>query len=223
MALDIMSFLIGKSLGGGSGGITGGYTVTFKVDGEDYYIASCQQSESITEPPVPTVETGKTFTGWKDGNGNVISFPYTPTTNIELTANIVNYNFLVSAGEIIGTVNNINYYLVDGRSNDICAITSVYRTVFPFNQQYTPIVISKTNSPNNMMTYTDSATRVASVQGNLTYNGTTYYYSSLGARDGEVSNPNNRYITSNIMPNYDASSYELVVTEILNAYFGATA
>jgi hypothetical protein len=71
-----------------------GYQVKFKVDGEDYYIASCQQGKSITEPPSP-IEPWQGLVQWKDTNNNVIVFPYTPVADIELTAVFVFASFLV--------------------------------------------------------------------------------------------------------------------------------
>ena len=68
----------------GGGGITGGYTVTFKVDGEDYYIASCEAGGTITEPPTPTSQSG-VFAAWQL-NGTDVTFPYTPSADVELTA-----------------------------------------------------------------------------------------------------------------------------------------
>ena len=62
-----------------------GYQVKFKVDGNDYYIASCQQGESITEPPKPT-KTGSTFTKWQDTELNYIEFPFTPQSDITCNA-----------------------------------------------------------------------------------------------------------------------------------------
>ena len=70
-----------------SGGSNIGYQVTFKVDGNDYYVASCQQGESITEPPTPTVQR-KYFISWQL-NGTDVSFPYTPSADVTINANMV--------------------------------------------------------------------------------------------------------------------------------------
>lgn len=70
-----------------------GYQVKFKVDGNDYYVASCRQGESITEPPMPTKQ-GYNFSGWKLNNANV-EFPYTPNEDIEFNASFTDALFLV--------------------------------------------------------------------------------------------------------------------------------
>lgn len=61
-----------------------GYEVKFKVDGNDYYVASCQQGESITEPPTPTMQSG-TFAFWRL-NGINVAFPFTPNADCTLEA-----------------------------------------------------------------------------------------------------------------------------------------
>lgn len=63
-----------------------GYQVTFKAEGSDYYIVSCQQGESITEPPTPT--TTDPFIAWEI-NGEDVIFPYTPSADVEITARVV--------------------------------------------------------------------------------------------------------------------------------------
>jgi len=72
------------------GGLPNGYTVNFKVNNADYYIASCLQGNDVTAPPDPTA-ADLFFHSWKDANNNDVAFPYTPNGNTELTANFVNY------------------------------------------------------------------------------------------------------------------------------------
>lgn len=83
-----------------------GYQVEFKVDGEDYYVASCKQGESISEPPAYTPTAGMFF-GWKDNNYNLITFPYTPNDNIELYARLVN---APSEERVVGTLSGKPLY-----------------------------------------------------------------------------------------------------------------
>lgn len=84
----------------GGGGISGGYIVTFKVDDADYYIASCEAGGTIVEPPKPTLDSGRFLIGWQL-NGVDVTFPYTPTADVQITANIENFtllNYIESTG-----------------------------------------------------------------------------------------------------------------------------
>lgn len=67
-----------------SGGSNIGYEVKFTVEGNDYYVASCQQGESISEPPTPTSQLGY-FNAWQL-NGVDVAFPYTPSADAEVVA-----------------------------------------------------------------------------------------------------------------------------------------
>ena len=71
----------------GGGGIADGYIVTFKIGETDYYIASCQQGGTISEPPEPKI-SGQLFLNWQIDDTEV-TFPYTPTEDITLVANMV--------------------------------------------------------------------------------------------------------------------------------------
>ena len=70
-----------------SGGASIGYTVTFKVSGNDYYVASCLVGDSVLAPEKPTI-SGYVFGGWLD-NGTAVTFPYTPTADVTLNANML--------------------------------------------------------------------------------------------------------------------------------------
>lgn len=73
-----------------SEGVVGiGYTITFVCEGETYYVASCLQGDSIAAPPAPSVSG--ILTGWSlTEGGAILSFPYTPTSNLTLYAIIDN-------------------------------------------------------------------------------------------------------------------------------------
>jgi len=71
----------------GGGGIQGGYNVKFTTEGNDYAIVSCVAGNSIDAPLDPVI-SGKAFTGWYNG-ASKISFPYTPSADITLTAGLV--------------------------------------------------------------------------------------------------------------------------------------
>lgn len=63
-----------------------GYTITFKVDSETYYVVQVEQGNSISAPPAPVPASGY-FAGWKVNN-TAITFPYTPTDNTTINAYI---------------------------------------------------------------------------------------------------------------------------------------
>lgn len=67
------------------GSIPYDYTITFLVDGEVYEKVGANEGETIDAPAEPTSESG-VFGGWQDAEGSIITFPYTPTGDIELTA-----------------------------------------------------------------------------------------------------------------------------------------
>ena len=69
-------------------GISGGYTVTFVAEGNPYSIISVTAGSAIKEPIPPEV-TGPA-TGWStdEAGANLVSFPYTPTSDITLYAKV---------------------------------------------------------------------------------------------------------------------------------------
>ena len=69
-------------------GISGGYTVTFVAEGNPYSIISVTAGSAIKEPIPPEV-TG-TVQGWStdEAGANLVSFPYTPTSDITLYAKV---------------------------------------------------------------------------------------------------------------------------------------
>ena len=72
----------------GSGGIPGGYNVTFSAGGAVYSVVSIQAGGAISEPVAPQV-TG-IVTGWTtdEAGQNLVAFPYTPTSSTTLYAKI---------------------------------------------------------------------------------------------------------------------------------------
>ena len=100
----------------GGGGISGGYTVTFKVDGNDYYIASCEAGNSISEPPTPILEQGYKFRAWQI-NGTRITFPYIPNADVEIEALISQFDAIFLAHFDDSTTSEEN--ITPTRSNNI--------------------------------------------------------------------------------------------------------
>lgn len=93
MGGDLMSnkdFQNGFALGLASGGVVSekilDHTVTFTIDGEPYEIVSVKAGNSVLKPysSPEKSEEGLFCDKWKDSNGELISFPYVPTRNINL-------------------------------------------------------------------------------------------------------------------------------------------
>ena len=79
---DIEVTSVKKPLNEGGGSLLD-YTVTFSADGNDYYIASCLDGDSITAPTSPN-KAGYAFMGWftgEGGSGTKVAFPYTPSAD----------------------------------------------------------------------------------------------------------------------------------------------
>lgn len=149
------------------GGITGGYTVTFKVDGNDYYIASCQQGENITEPPTPTSQTG-TFTAWQI-NGVDVSFPYTPSADVELTAHFATVRTemeLDTAGTELFMKSGNPYATKTNNGTMICGYAVV-------SSNYFMITVAEENTANACLITMFGSTQPT---GTITYDGKTYCY-----------------------------------------------
>lgn len=140
-----------------------GYKVTFKVDGNDYYIASCQQGESITEPPTPT-GTG-TFTAWQL-NGVDVAFPYTPSADVELTAYFQSVRTEMEVSVAGTPLINIgeNPYLT--KTSDGMAVCAYALSAGDIGV----ILVSKTDA------YTYASGKNATWGQSFSYNGETYYY-----------------------------------------------
>lgn len=194
------------------GGIENGYTVTFKVDGNDYYISSCQQGEAITEPPTPTIE-GKIFGGWII-NGDFITFPYTPSADVEATALLTTKNFLVGNGDTITIMRGFTFAcnnLTAGNgfagNKDLCGYNLG-------SDGMTGVIIVTKVSRNNAIKRTPSE-MYANASNSLEYNGQTYYYGRIAPFAGVEADTSglNRYKCA------DGLTEEQAVTELLNAYF----
>ena len=69
-------------------GVEGGYTVTFVAEGNPYSIISVTAGSAI-KAPIPPEVTG-VVTGWStdEAGANLVSFPYTPTSDITLYAKV---------------------------------------------------------------------------------------------------------------------------------------
>jgi hypothetical protein len=196
-----------------------GYQVKFKVDGEDYYIASCQQGESITVPPIPTMQSGS-FAGWQDSNGNVIAFPYTPNADITLEAKVSYVDFLASNDENIAILNGYSYYVRNLSSGNGFEGDKDLVGYFYGSDGKTSVVLITKVARNNAFSKYENPWNEPKENANtaITYNGETYYYgaSDLNSTAGNFTDTSefNRYKCT------DGLTAEQAATELLNAYFG---
>ena len=182
-----------------AGGIQGGYTVTFKVDNDDYYIASCEAGGTITEPPTPT-GTG-VFAAWQL-NGADISFPYTPSADVEVTARFQSVRTEMEVNEA-GTV------LWTGVTKSNTGIAICGKAAKPAYNTSAVMMVSEVEN------YTVAST--ASVtNGTISYNGTTYYWKRWGVVPWNDENLNSAFVTL-----YDGTipADETIAMKILDHYF----
>lgn len=124
------------------GGASIGYTVTFKVSGNDYYVASCLVGDSVLAPENPSV-SGKVFNGWYDGTEKIV-FPYTPTQSVTLTANmlssiIVGFTGMTNSDSVltwtddIADLNSSPAYTTSA-SGAYVTVNSAVKDIFPFSE-----------------------------------------------------------------------------------------
>lgn len=186
------------------GGIAGGYTVTFKVDGNDYYVASCQQGESITEPPTPTMQ-GATFGAWQL-NGVNIEFPYTPSADVELTAVSSSIYEVTGAGAPLYTYSGgaITKTTADVAIYGYCTYNTTQKFMFLISK-----VANDTGMSGNINQYGNKK--------NFTYNGETWYFSHSNA--SEITSIDHAAINVGDYNQYGAGN--IIAAAILDAYFGA--
>ena len=196
----------------GTGGGNIGYQVTFTVDGEPYYVASCLEGESITEPPTPTIE-GKIFGGWKL-NDTIITFPYTPSKDVELTAYLPSKNYLAGNNDNIVTLRGFSFAvknLVDG--NGFAGNKDLVGYNYGSDGKTGVILVTKA-SRNNAIERSPS-TLTANATNAIIYNGETYYYARLSPFASVETDTSglNRYQCTNGLTDEQAA------TELLDAYF----
>ena len=126
----------------GGGGAALDYNVTFKVEGEDYYIASCLDGDSIAAPPKPAV-SGKVFRGWYIGTDR-ITFPYTPTSSVEMVADMLssvivgftgmtNENSVLTWTDDLANLNDSPAYTTTA-SGSYVTVDSAVKDIFPFSE-----------------------------------------------------------------------------------------
>ena len=124
-----------------SGSASIGYTVTFKVSGNDYYVSSCLVGDSVLAPEKPTI-SGYVFGGWLD-NGTAVTFPYTPTADVTLNANmlsaiIVGFTGMTNSDSTLTWTDDIAHlqgspaYTLE-TSGSYVTVKSVLEEIWPFS------------------------------------------------------------------------------------------
>lgn len=149
-----------------------GYKVTFKVDGNDYYVAQCLQGDTITAPPEPTIQGG-IFGSWQLNDVD-ISFPYTPSADVELIAVASSYHReieVVTAGTALYTYSGSTITKLYNNPDD--NITVFGYCTYNNNTQKFLFLVSKI-ADNTRMSANEMANAVKIP---FTYNSETWYYS----------------------------------------------
>ena len=164
-------------LGGDTPPTSIGYTVTFQVDGDTYYIAECEVGGTISEPPAP-IKAGETFTGWYDGESNPITFPYTPSADITLSGEFATVRTEMEIGN--ENVVKVGGVQVTNNSSDF-VLLGIAGTGYA-------CVLSKSalniTGQNNF------------TQGTTTYDGETWYYGFYSGVGGSVTEANEKAFTT---------------------------
>lgn len=181
-----------------------GYMANFYIDEDIYYKASCLQNNYISRPPDPTLTSPNQLFNWKYNNTKV-SFPYAPSDDVDIYANIVE----VRAGMEIyeaetqlfsgtTTVRKKEYgWSIGGYSH------SNWGVVF--------VLVGKTPQSCKIE---DASSQSPTINW-LVYNDIVYYYSSLYYTG-------NRTYIENLVdlggPMYEPTAEEVAV-QVLNHYF----
>ena len=126
----------------GGGGSALDYSIIFQVEGADYFVMSCLDGDSVAAPPKPVV-SGKVFGGWYIGTEKV-SFPYTPTQSVTMTANMLasvivgftgmtNSNSMLTWTDDLAPLNDSPAYTTTS-SGSYVTVDSAVKDIFPFSE-----------------------------------------------------------------------------------------
>jgi uncharacterized repeat protein (TIGR02543 family) len=162
-----------------SGGAGFGHTVDFISDGENYARYMVTDGQSVGAPsPDPTKE-GLHFSGWRDEDENEITFPYTPSGDITLTAHFV----LTREGMVLTEAGKIVCHLWNTIYSKTYAGWAIAGYVFLGDSTY-PVLVA----PSAVATEITSKWGSLGTEGSFVYRGVTYYYSGKGRDYGVAGN-----------------------------------
>lgn len=157
--------MIGKS-NAITGGASFGHTVDFISDGLPYAKYIVTDGQSVAAPSPDPTKSGLHFDGWKDSDGNTITFPYTPTSDIQLTAQFISTRegmVLTEANKLICTLGGTEFRKI----NVGWSIAGYTHGAYGMSG---PVLVGLFAGAVNINGYGSSGT--------LVYKGVTYYYSA---------------------------------------------
>ena len=79
------------------------FTITFNTDGGSEVASVKVYEGSEAQTPTEPTKIGYTFAGWKNAEGEVVEFPYTPTDNVTLTAQWTINQYTITFNTVGGT------------------------------------------------------------------------------------------------------------------------
>lgn len=188
------------------------YTVTFKSNNELFYISSCNGDSYITAPPEPT-KIGETFVGWYSNyHEGIIDFPYFPEDNDTMIA-----QFQSARTEMQWSTSGAwltdNYYspphVTQKINNELTVMASVY---IGTGTPYYYVMLGKTSSS------IECSRQEWQMQGNLEYDGQTWYYTIFSKPEHTITNVVDKSIRLDL-PNSYYGQIDNIVKGVLDHYF----
>lgn len=149
-----------------------GHTVDFISDGASYARFTVTDGQSVPQPSSNPTKTGMAFYSWQDPSGNAITFPYTPTDDVTLTAFFGSYRddmCLTEANKLICVLGGRAYR----KTNDGWAIAG-YRGASSTNFSY-PVLVALSVEASAVTAVPYGTTGYG---GSFVYHDITYHYCS---------------------------------------------
>ena len=151
-----------------TGGASFGHTVDFISDGLPYAKYIVTDGQSVPQPSPNPTKTGMAFSWWQDPSGNAITFPYSPSDDIVLTALFVPYRVnmcLTAANKLVCKLGSIEYR----KTNNGWAIAGYRSTYSAANAVLVALSVEASD-------VTANAFGNAGYGGSFVYHDITYHY-----------------------------------------------